>query len=1087
MVPFVESRAKRLKDNQFSYPDIKLGSMRHTLLTTLFGLVLAALTTPTVMAASKTPAAFVASGQSKVDAVGRKVYIVQLAGSGAVNASHKGPQSARKSGYDSGRIAAKASQLQIEQNQIVQKLGPGVEILYHYRYSINGFAARMTPSQAQAIRRLPGVQAVWEDSKRKVATNESPTFLGLFDEDDGLIGALDLRGEDIVIGTIDSGITPEHPSFSDFEKAPGPRLCETSFGETFLGLWLCRRYEKRPPVQTYEELEGWTGICQAGEDFEADACNNKLIGARFFVAGAMANLDVADNEILSPRDADGHGPHIASTAAGNRVTAKINGANVARIQGIAPRARISAYKACWLKPSGIRASCNTSDLTQAIDMAVADGVDIISYSIGNDTSNVSSVDSLALLEATKAGIFTAVAAGNDGPSLGTVGSPGSSPWVTTVAASSRRGDVFEEAIEVLAPGSVAGKIAARQANFTPTLADTGTIEDDLVRVDDGSLVTDTGTDNGSNDDGCQAFDNAADVSGKIAYLRRSGCAFLTKVRNASDAGAKAVVVFSNTGAPVIMTSINNEQADIPAVMIGQSDGDRLLDQLAEDQVVSVRLANGLFLSATDDGNFIAGFSSRGPALGAPDIMKPDVTAPGINILAALSPTQANGPKGVEYGYLSGTSMSTPHVAGVAALLREAHPDWSPATLRSALMTSAYTDSVFRDANVGADALDMGAGHIDANEANKATLVYDAGALDYDAYGCGLATPIADAARCQEVESAGFSTQAADFNQPSVTVFKLTEPRTIRRTVTNLGPAGTWTAQLQIPNGFSISVQPATLTLSQGESATFEITVSQAASQLDAWYFGRLSWVGDSGQINSPIALKAASVDAPAEVFDAGGAGSADIPVRFGYTGPYTAGVHGLVAPNRRDDFVANDPDKAFGDNACPDTDPSVICFEHIVSPQQLYLRVALFDEFTDGNDDLDLFVYYCPNGIGGFCPEVGVSGEATSEESVNIVAPPAGTYLVLVHGFDTDETTGGPGANFSLFTWDLFGVNAAGQVLADPAGNLSVNAPSAVTAGSRETLIIDWSDLDPDQRYLGAISHNTPEGTPGLTIVNIRN
>ena len=478
-----------------------------------------------VFAASEKPARFVASGESVIDAAGRKVYIVQLEGDGAIEAALRESRVQSKPGrafHASPGVAAKAARLGALHAGFPAKIGPGAELVYSYRYSMNGFAVRMTPFQASVLRREPGVVAIWEDATRKLATNSSPAFLGLFSSDGGLIGDLGLSGENVVIAVIDSGITPEHPSFSDTEKPQMPRLCQGSFGESLLGQWLCRRFEVREARLTYEPLADWNGICEAGEDFAADDCNNKLIGARFFSAGAIANQQIDANELFSPRDTDGHGTHIASTAAGNRVMAKINGANVARIRGMAPRARIAAYKACWLKPGAVRASCNTSDLAAAIDAAVADGVDIISYSVGNDERTVASADALALLAATKAGIFTAVAAGNTGPALGTIGSPGGSPWVTTVAASSRAGEIFEEAIEIVTPGTLAGKIASREANFTEPLSSTGTIEDELVLVDDGDPTTDAGTDTGSTDDGCQAFDNAADISGKVRLHSTNG-------------------------------------------------------------------------------------------------------------------------------------------------------------------------------------------------------------------------------------------------------------------------------------------------------------------------------------------------------------------------------------------------------------------------------------------------------------------------------------------------------------------------------------------------------------------------------------
>lgn len=1041
------------------------------------------------LGSAREPARFVASGESQLDNQGRKLYVVQLAGEGALARSQR-PIPARETlrrrlQRDGVRIASQAAVLTNEQLALVRDIGPAAELVYQYQYTFNGAAIRMTPREAQILRRHPSVLAIWEDSVRKVATNESPTFLNLFDDETGLTGALDLKGENVVIAVIDSGITPEHPSFSDRERPRSPRLCETSFGESFLGLWLCRRYEKAEPELSYEPLPGWNGSCQEGEDFLATDCNNKLVGARYFVAGALANQQVADNEILSARDADGHGTHIASTAAGNRVTAKINGANVARIQGIAPRARIAAYKACWLRPGAIRASCNASDLAQAIDQAVADGVDIISYSVGNDDGSINSPDALALLAASKAGIFSAVAAGNAGPGLGTISSPASAPWVTTVAASSRDGGVFDEALEILEPAANAGRILALEADFTQPLADSGTIEETLVRVDDGSTDVANLGETGAIDDACQAIENNAAVSGKIAYIRRTGCTFSTKIRNAEDAGAIAVVVFSNTGAPVTMSSDDNTAIEIPAVMIGQADGDLLLDRLLEEELVRLRLANGLFLEQADTGNRVADFSSRGPVSESPDILKPDLTAPGINILAATSSTQANGPKGLEFAYLSGTSMATPHVAGVAALLREANPDWSPAALRSALMSSAYTEGVTRGEGEPADAFDRGAGHLNPNGANTPGLVFDASDLDYDAFGCGAAA-FSSVARCDELSSAGISFAAADFNQASLSLGKLTDRRTVTRTVTNLGPADSWVAETLTPPGFQIDVNPSTLTLGTGQSASYAVTIEQAASQLDAWYFGELNWVGESSRVSTPIALKAASIDAPERISEAGGAGSRSFDVKFGYTGPYQAGVHGLQAAVVTNDFVANDPDKNFDDEGC--SDEGTVCFEITVRPGTLYYRLALFDSLTDGDDDLDLFVYFCANGLdGGFCPEVAVSGEATSNEEINLVTPQAGSYLVLVHGFDTDEVAGGPGSNFSLLTWELFGTDANGDIVADPAGNLTVDAPVSAQSGTSANLTLNWSDLDPGNRYLGLISHQTPGGTVALTSVEVSN
>jgi subtilisin family serine protease len=234
-----------------------------------------------------------------------------------------------------------------------------------------------------------------------------------------------------------------------------------------LGQWLCHIYEKQEDVLLFDPPENWSGMCQAGERFEETACNNKLIGARYFVDGAQATGPIDSGELISARDTDGHGTHTATTAAGNRVNASIFGTLLGQVEGIAPRARIAAYKACWLRPGDLRASCNTSDLANAIDMATA-----------------TAPDDIALMAAAKAGVLTAVAAGNEGPNLETIGSPAGAPWVITAAASSRDGQRFIEALEVISPSTVAGKYAVKEASFTPPLIDRDPIEGRLILVDD---------------------------------------------------------------------------------------------------------------------------------------------------------------------------------------------------------------------------------------------------------------------------------------------------------------------------------------------------------------------------------------------------------------------------------------------------------------------------------------------------------------------------------------------------------------------------------------------------------------------------
>ncbi len=315
---------------------------------------------PPAQMAAKLRLADTAAGGSE-----QKIYIVRMTGNPAV-AYEGGDKGFAKTAPGRGqRYNSRTSQAQMyaqhlgsRHDALLAKIGaPAASKIYSYRHALNGFAARLTPGQASKLRKDKSVIGVWENQKFKLDTNNSPAFLGLLDKDSGGLRAKrGLRGEDIIIGVVDTGIVQEHPSLDD-----------TGFGP--------------PPA-------GWAGECETGEGFPADACNNKLIGARYFVSG-FGEDSVTDTDFISPRDSDGHGTHTATTAGGNEdVTAVLAGMPVATISGIAPRARIAVYKACWQGLTPDDAGCTNADTAAAVDAAVADGVDIVTYSIGTSASIV---------------------------------------------------------------------------------------------------------------------------------------------------------------------------------------------------------------------------------------------------------------------------------------------------------------------------------------------------------------------------------------------------------------------------------------------------------------------------------------------------------------------------------------------------------------------------------------------------------------------------------------------------------------------------------------------------------------------------
>jgi subtilisin family serine protease len=1008
------------------------------------------------------------------------VYIVQLKAP-AVLAREPGRRQIRAR---TGSARREAERLSVDHDDLLRAIGASpADKVYSYRYALNGFAARLTPAQARKLESRRDVRRVWPDRAKSIATNASPRFLGLLSTTGGLRADLKLSGENVVIGVIDSGIAPGHPSFRDKVPADRPRLCRSTWAsQSLLGLWLCRRYDRRDDRLVYQPPENWNGTCQTGDRWLARYCNNKLIGARWYVQGFLQQYAVDPNEILSARDVDGHGTHIASTAAGNRVDAVLGGTRVAKVVGIAPRARIAVYKACWLEPGQLRGTCATSDLTQAIEDAVADGVDIINYSIGS-YDDINDPDDLALLAAAEAGVLTVAAAGNEGPEPGSMLSPAAAPWVLAVGASSRRGERFQELVRVNAPSAVQGDYAAREAGFTPALSTAGPLTLELALADDGVAGVFDGV-TGTTFDGCETITNVSSLTGRIALVQRGGCSFQEKLENVEAAGAAAAIVFNDRAELTVMSGMRGS-VDIPAVLIGQADGDLLLQRLQDEEVVQVTLDKSLYATIEDPGNQMRAFSARGPSIWEPNILKPDLTAPGVDILAGQTPDVANNVRGERFQYLSGTSMSAPHVTGVAALLKQAHPDWSPAALKSALVTTARQNIVKEDGSTPANPFDFGGGHLLPNPAVAPGLVFDAGAEDYAAFQCGRGeAPLG--ADCAGLVSDGFSTDPSDLNQPSIAIDSLVSERTVRRRVTNVGPPDTFVASVDTPNGIELAVEPATLTLGTGSTADLEVQISVNGAVFDAWQFGAVRFTGSTTTARMPLALRALGLDAPVLATGSGTTGSLTFETRIGYAGSFNAVLNGFEASGATQpaeiqalleaNTVQDDPDDLYefvqpGGGALP---PDVRRIPILVPAGTRYLRVALDSSTTSAGADLDLYLYSCPD-FDTCIESAEPSVESDSTEVINLVPAPgetfltAGAYYVDVHGYDVPGT-----AVFDLGVWTVGAVR----------GNGTVSAPGSVTAGNPASITVNWQDL-PSGLNLGLIVQGDEDANVDQTVIEV--
>ncbi|HWS99065.1 MAG TPA: S8 family serine peptidase [Pyrinomonadaceae bacterium] len=908
--------------------------------------------------------------------------------------------------------------------------------VYDYRYTVSGFAAELTEGQAAKLAATPGVVTVERDEAQSMDTSTTASFLGL-DAANGLwnqLGGVDNAGEDVIIGIVDSGIWPEHPSFSD-RTGTGPNGQEGKLG--------------------YQQIPGWHGKCTPGEEFSASDCNQKLIGAQYFVEGSGLER-IRPEEYISPRAYNSHGTHTASTAGGNSgVPATGIYTAFGNISGMAPRARIAAYKVCWDDGDPNTGDCFNSDSVAAIDQAVADGVDVINFSIGGSTTSFLTTVEIAFFFAAEAGVFVATSAGNNGPTAGTVAH--ASPWVTTVAAGThpRSGD-----------GSVklGNGVTYQGASLT-----VGVGPAPVIRAQDAGLA-------GVHPDilrQCFSVDplnatpnspvlDPAKVAGKIVLCERGGAtpvaanARVDKSLAVKNAGGVGMIL-----ANVAVNTLNADAHSVPTTHV---------DNVAYAAISSYVVANPTTATATIAQGvpnmalaapLNASFSSRGPSAASVDQLKPDLTAPGQDVLAAVGPMDSGGRL---FELYNGTSMASPHVAGLAALLKQQHPDWSPMAIKSALMTTGSNLVNFTPGLPNANlAFAQGAGHVRPNLAADPGLVYDSNSSDWLKFLCGTGQ-LTGCAPSDIIDP-------SDLNLPSIAVGDLVKPQTVTRTVRNVGSApATYTATVTPFAGINVTVSPTSFTIQPGQTKSYTVTFAWANAPANnlVYQSGFLTWSDGTHSVRSPLVVRPVALLAPAAVNGTGAAGSTNFNITTGYTGPLTIEKRGLVAAVTNTDTVQDDPTDSF-DTTNPDGNQGFKKFTFTVPAGTTLARFALFDDQTDGEDDLDLFVYRGATFVGS-------SNSSTSAETVSVTNPTAGTYTVYVHGWQTDETAGGPGANFTLFSWILGNTDA---------GNMTITAPAAVTPGTTYPITLSWTGLTPATKYLGTLTYKSGATTFATSVVRV--
>ena len=934
------------------------------------------------------------------------------------------PRKGQKIDPLSSDVIAYASYLDGKHSAALQAAGGGRKV-YDYHYAFNGFAAELTAAQAASIKNVEGVTNVSKDELQTADTATTPTFLGLDTPGTGLwdqLGGFKNAGEGIIIGIIDSGVWPEGLAMSDRTGDNGNATKDEKLD--------------------FHQIPGWHGKCTPGELFPASLCNQKLIGAQWFNAGYGGDAGIKDPttgrpwEFNSARDYNGHGSHTSSTAGGDHgVLANGPAAVYGPMSGMAPRARIAMYKALWSTQDGSTASGFNSDLVAAIDQAVADGVDVINYSISGTQTNFLDPVQVAYLYAANGGIFVSCSAGNSGPTTSTVAHPG--PWLTTVAAGTHNRNLL--ATVTTGDSSV---YTGASANLTPIgpFPFIDSINAGISGANATSLALCFST---SWNGGTPVLDPAK-VAGKIVLCDRGTNDRVDKSRAVAEAGGVGMVLVNTSN-----NTLNSDFHSVPTVHLQVTDRASVKTYAANPTATASLSKASVVLNVPAPAT--ASFSSRGPLLaGNGDLLKPDVMAPGVDILASVAPPGNGGNLFASY---QGTSMSAPHVAGVAALLKQLHPDWSPMAIKSALMTSgydAYVDGL--STNSSTLIFRQGAGHITPNKAADPGLVFDSGYNDWLAFLCGTTTGVG-ASTCTALQGLGYSLAPTDMNTASIAIGNLPGIQTVKRSVTNVGNGGaTYAASYTGMAGFTVEITPASLTLAPGQTKSFNVKFTRTTATLNSYAGGQLTWSDGTHNVRIPMVVKPVALAAPLEV-------SGSYVVKFGYSGSFTATARGLIAATTFEGTATQDPGQSFTPGG-----PGTIAFSVVVPASTTYARFSLFDANVSPASDLDLYVYRGSTLVGS-------SGGGTSAEQVSLVNPTAATYTVYVHGYSVPTP-----ANFTLFTWVLDSTAA---------GNMTVSYPGTASTGATGSIDLSFSGLVSGTKYLGSVAYAGATGMPNPTIVRV--
>ncbi|PKG74112.1 peptidase S8 [Shewanella sp. GutCb] len=935
----------------------------------------------------------------------------------------------RKLDVTSANVKSYRSFLNSRQDSVIQKATAALgELNVKQRTTLayNGLVVEMTQAQAAKLANVAGIANIQREILRKTMTDSGPAIIKAPAIWSGEATGTESKGEGMIVGIIDTGINTDHPSFADVGG------------------------------DKYDHSNPWGPGVYSGDcagDF-AELCNDKLIGVHSWPAVTDGYLDYDIDVPANGEDHNGHGSHTAGTTAGNVLVdtnvPDVDGGNTgvvfASMSGVAPHANIVSYQVCLPGEDddvGF-AGCLPSLTVLAVEHAIENGVDALNYSIGGGSSNPwNDADALAFLSARKAGIHVATSAGNSGPGPETVGSPGDAPWLTTVAAYTHDRDYSDKNIgaftggDTTAPGELTGK--SMTGAFTGTLVYAGNFENS----------------NDPDGDSAQCLepfpaDTFADNS--IVVCDRGAIARVDKGRNVLAGGADALVLANLQGGAA---SVVADAHVLPAIHIDANKGDELKAWMASGAEHTGTITGTEVIHDEKLARIAASFTSRGPNKSVPNVIAPSIAAPGVSIFAAYANDQSDAfkqnPDPSDYGFLSGTSMASPHIAGSLTLLASIHPEWTPAEVQSALMMTANQDTLKDDGVTPSDFFDMGAGYANLEAAAKTGLVMDESYVGYVK---------ADPALGGQPSEINLVTMAN-----AKCVGECSWTRTVKAT-----KDGTWTAStMGVTDGLVLSVMPASFELKAGE--TQELTVKADVSAASAgWNFANIKLMADGmPEAKLPVAVKSHGDNLPTSLAITAGRKEGSMT----YSG-----------------FVSNDLSNIKAgvyDKSTNLIEPATLNvaedgFDYVglTLPD---LANVIFSTSSETAPDVDLRI------LDATFTKIGSSAGPNSDESVAFTNLPAGDYYIVVDGYKastpggsddvvvsitsvlaTDESLSDDvsvsveesDGEFSLtFDWDTDKSSAGILILESGASANAIQLPYSITRKNDVTHMANLSDAMP--------------------------